>query len=75
MTKTKILLEKEVFTSEYSSLTFSFEFCKKDLFAGLYWEDEFDDPNIKLDLYFVFFTLVFHIRHRDWRWIERNFIE
>jgi len=69
MTKTKVLYSKEIATSPHSSITFSFEFCKKDLFAGLYWENDYpDDPTYRLDLYFVFFTLVFHIKFKDWFW-------
>lgn len=69
MTKTKVL-------SGYHKLwrfSISFEFCKKDMWFGLYWEDEGYEPFGWIDFYLCIIPCFpIHIRYYEPRSIYFN---
>ena len=57
MTKTTVLLKLG-----FVNWVFSLEFCYKDLWFGVYWENEFKEPiHGELDVYLGIPFIVFHI--------------
>ena len=60
MTKTTVLLKLG-----FVNWVFSLEFCYKDLWFGVYWENEFKESiHGELDVYLGIPFIVFHIHKR-----------
>jgi len=58
MTKTRVLISRKIWR-----FNVSFEWCKKDLWFGIYWENEHYDVYGVIDIYFGVPLFVLHFRY------------
>jgi len=69
MRETKEIVSYTHNLTKTSDITISFEFCKKDLWIGIYWDKHPRDEHVLWDVYICIIPMLpIHIRKRDWLW-------